>query len=72
MSQSSALRPIEEIAEFFTCGPSAEEIAAFRLSEPTIARVRELPEKELIHPTLAVWRPIGSRLDVAARASHRA
>lgn len=45
MSQSSLLRPIEEIAEFFAHGPSAEEIAAFRLSEPTLARVRELLEK---------------------------
>ena len=45
MSQSSLLRPIEEIAEFFARSPSAEEIAAFRLSEPTIARVRALLEK---------------------------
>jgi hypothetical protein len=45
MSQSSVLRPIEEIAEFFARGPTAEEIAAFRLSEPTIARVRELLAK---------------------------
>ena len=42
MSQPSLLRPVEEIAEFFARSPSAEEIAAFRLSEPTIARVREL------------------------------
>jgi hypothetical protein len=41
MSQSSVLRPIEDIAEFFARGPSAEEIAAFRWSEPPIARVRE-------------------------------
>jgi len=40
-----AARPIEEIAEFFAGGPSADEIAAFRLSEPTIVRVRELLEK---------------------------
>ena len=45
MSQSSLLRPIEEIAEFFAGSSSAEEIAAFRLSEPTIVRVRELLEK---------------------------
>lgn len=45
MSQPALLRPTEEIAEFFAHGPSAEEIATFRLSEPTIARVRELLAK---------------------------
>jgi hypothetical protein len=45
MSQPSLLRPTEEIAEFFARGPLVEEIAAFRLSESTIARVRELLEK---------------------------
>ena len=34
-----------EIAEFFARGPSAEEIAAFRLSDATVARVRELLDK---------------------------
>lgn len=45
MSQASLLRPTEEIAEFFAHGPSPEEIAAFRLSAPTIVRVRELLAK---------------------------
>jgi hypothetical protein len=45
MSQASMLRPTEEIAEFFARAPSVEEIAAFRLSDATIARVRELLDK---------------------------
>jgi hypothetical protein len=45
MSQASMLRPTEEIAEFFARAPSVEEIAAFRLSDAIIARVRELLDK---------------------------
>ena len=40
MAQASILRAYDEIASFFACGPSPEEIAAFHLSEPTVARVR--------------------------------
>lgn len=45
MSQASLARPTEEIAAFFAGAPSVEEIAAFRLSDATIARVRELLNK---------------------------
>ncbi len=45
MSQASLARPTEEVAEFFAHAPSVEEIAAFRLSDRTIARVRELLHK---------------------------
>lgn len=45
MSQTSLLRPVEEIADFFAHSPSAEEIAAFRLSQPAIERVRDLLAK---------------------------
>jgi len=33
MSQTSTLRPTEQIAEFFAHGPSRREIMAFRLSD---------------------------------------
>jgi hypothetical protein len=42
MSQASLTRPTEQIAEFFARGPSPQEIAAFRLSEETLAYIREL------------------------------
>jgi hypothetical protein len=45
MSYSSLVSPTEEIADFFARGPSPEEIAAFRLSDATLTRVRELLEK---------------------------
>jgi hypothetical protein len=45
MSQASLVRPTEEIAAFFARAPSVEEIAAFQLSETTIARVRALLDK---------------------------
>lgn len=45
MAQASILRAYDEIASFFARGPSPEQIAAFRLSEPTVARVRDLLEK---------------------------
>jgi hypothetical protein len=35
----------EEVAEFLTRGPSAEEIAAYRISEQARERVRTLLEK---------------------------
>jgi hypothetical protein len=45
MTQPVSQRPIEEIADFFARGPSVEEIAAFRLSDATTSRVRELLDK---------------------------
>jgi hypothetical protein len=45
MASPLLLRPTEEIAAFFARGPSAEEIAAFRLSDATLARVRTLLDK---------------------------
>lgn len=45
MSQASLLRAYEEIASFFARSPSPEEIAAFRLSDQTVMRLRELLEK---------------------------
>lgn len=45
MSQASVLRAYDEIASFFARGPSPQEIAAFRLSDETVERIRELLEK---------------------------
>ena len=45
MDQASILRAYDEAASFFAHGPSPEEIASFRLSEPTVERVRDLLEK---------------------------
>jgi hypothetical protein len=45
MSQATLLHAYDEIANFFARGPSAQEIAAFRVSEVTAARVRDLLEK---------------------------
>jgi hypothetical protein len=45
MTHPSLRSPTEEIADFFARGPSPEDIAAFRLSEGTRARVRELLAK---------------------------
>jgi hypothetical protein len=42
MARPSLLRPTEEVAEFFARSPSPEEIAAFRLSDTTVERVRAL------------------------------
>ena len=42
MSQTSMLRPTEQIAEFFRCGPSRQEIMAFCLSDESLATNREL------------------------------
>lgn len=47
MAGPSLLRPTEEVAAFFARGPSPEEIVAFRLSEPTLARVRALLDKNV-------------------------
>jgi len=45
MSQTSLLRAYDEIVSFFARGPTPEEIATFRLSEGTTARVRDLLRK---------------------------
>ncbi len=45
MGQASLARPTEEIADFFARAPSTEEIAAFRLSDTTVERVRDLLDK---------------------------
>ena len=45
MSQTAIPRAYDEIATFFARGPSSQEIATFRLSEETVARVRDLLEK---------------------------
>ncbi|WIG59470.1 MAG: hypothetical protein OJF49_002217 [Ktedonobacterales bacterium] len=45
MGQATQLRAYQEIAAFFARGPSPEEISAFRLSGETIARIRELLDK---------------------------
>jgi hypothetical protein len=45
MASPSLLRPTEEVAEFFARSPSAKDIASFRLSEATLARVRGLLDK---------------------------
>jgi hypothetical protein len=42
MSQASMVSPIEEVVQFFALGPSAEEIAAFKLSDAAQERLREL------------------------------
>lgn len=45
MSQTSVVRPTEEVAAFFARGPSVEEIAAFRLSDESVEHIRELLDK---------------------------
>jgi hypothetical protein len=47
LSHASASRPTEQVAEFFARGPSPEEIAAFRLSDETLAYIRELLYKNI-------------------------
>ena len=42
MSQAPTLNPIEEVVTFLAGGPSQEAIAAFRLSEPSRDRLRDL------------------------------
>jgi hypothetical protein len=45
VSQTSLLRAYDEVVSFFARGPTAEEIATFRLSEETTRRVRDLLRK---------------------------
>ncbi|MGH2514852.1 MAG: hypothetical protein ACRDHP_04280 [Ktedonobacterales bacterium] len=45
MSQTSVFRAYDEIATFFARGPTAAEIAAFKLSDATVERVHDLLEK---------------------------
>jgi hypothetical protein len=45
MSQTALLRAYDEVATFFARGPAPAEIAAFHLSEETVARVRALLRK---------------------------
>jgi hypothetical protein len=42
MSQTTMLQPTEQIAEFFACGPSRQETMAFRLSDESLASIRDL------------------------------
>ena len=48
MSQAPTLSPIEEVVTFFACGPSREEIAAFRLSEAAQDHLRELLRRNAV------------------------
>lgn len=48
MSQASILRAYDEIATFFARGPLSNEIAAFRLSDEAVERIRELLEKNSV------------------------
>lgn len=45
MAAEFPLRAFDEVVTFFSRGPSREEIAAFRLSDATVARVQELLQK---------------------------
>ncbi len=45
MTTLNPTRAYEEVVTFFATGPSREEISAFRLSEETIARLRQLLRK---------------------------
>lgn len=45
MNQTPLVRAYDEVVTFFGRGPSREEIAAFHLSDATVARVRDLPRK---------------------------
>ena len=45
MSQAQLTRAYDEVVTFFAQGPSREEILNFRLSDGTVARVRELLRK---------------------------
>jgi len=60
MGQASLTSPTEEIADFFARAPSAEEIAAFRLSAATVERVRDLLAKNAAGTLL---REEGEELD---------
>lgn len=45
MSQTSLMRAYDEVVSLFARGPSPDEIAAFRLSDATVERVRDLLRK---------------------------
>lgn len=45
VGQAVEQRAYDEVVDFFARGPSREEIAAFRLSDRTVGRVRELLRK---------------------------
>lgn len=45
MSQTSLIRPIEQVAAFFARGPSPQEMAAFRLSDDVLDHIRDLLHK---------------------------
>jgi hypothetical protein len=45
LSQTSVVRPTEEVAAFFARGPSVEEFAALRLSDQAMEHIRELLDK---------------------------
>lgn len=42
MGQAQLARAYDEVVTFFATGPSRDEIQNFRLSDETVARVREL------------------------------
>ena len=42
MSQTPLMRAYDEVVTFLASGPSRNEIAAFRLSDETVTRVRQL------------------------------
>jgi len=42
MSKAFIQSPVEEVVEFFSRGPSREEVATFRLSDAARERLREL------------------------------
>ncbi len=46
MSQTTLPRAYDEVVEFFADGPDTDAIAAFKLSEATIERVRYLLSKK--------------------------
>ena len=46
MSQTFIMRAYDEVVSFFAGGPTPDEIAQFRLSDETIARVRDLLYKK--------------------------
>jgi len=45
MNTSHVMRAYDEVVLFFANGPTREEIASFRLSDPTVDRVRYLLHK---------------------------
>ncbi|HZC77858.1 MAG TPA: hypothetical protein VE258_08930 [Ktedonobacterales bacterium] len=45
MSQATTRSPVEEVVDFFSHGPSRDEIAAFQLSNASQERLRKLLDK---------------------------